>query len=152
MTGQHNKIMSWLADNADFTPISQSWSNIKTPAAQYYTLKTLTIPAYSQYMIMAQNGNGVGGASTNSCRLIVSSGTPLVSQLMSGLNNSGAGNIAHAMGYIKTGATPCVVTIQCYGYNTSVTNMNGNAVAIPLVKNFGGGRKQRPNRWKAVAA
>lgn len=138
MTGLLNKVMSWLADNADKTPLTKSWSNIKTPSAAYYNLGSITIPAHSQYLIVASNGNGQGGAVVNSCRPIISSGTPTESHLFTGLNNSGAGNLAYGFGYIKTGSAGCTLTIQAYGYNTSVTNMNGQVIAIPLAKNMGG--------------
>lgn len=53
---------------------------------------------------------------------------------VSGYNNEGT----HATGwaYIKTGANPYVIEIRNYGYDTSVTNCNGSAIAIPL---FDGG-------------
>lgn len=138
MVGMIDKALSWLASNANHAPLSKTWSNIRTPSAAYYNLGSITIPAYSQYLIIASNGNGQTGAVVNSCRPVISSGTAKESHLFTGLNNTGAGNLAYGFGYIETGSTSCVLTIQCYGYNTSVTNMNGRVIAIPLARYLGG--------------
>lgn len=137
MTGLLDRVLSFLGTNADFSPLHTSWSNKKTPGTQWYVMDSLTIPAHSQYLIIAMNGNGIGSASICTCNFNTV-GVPTEDYSFITPNNSGGGNYAIGLKYIKTGNTSVTVQIRGYGYNTSVTNMNGTAIAIPLVKNMGG--------------
>lgn len=127
------KMLTKITKNLNFTPIVRTWSNIATPTAAWYRLTTIDIPANRQYLILARNGNAMGGAVACRCGFEVVSGSGAkILQTAEGLNDSGSGNVAIGWAFIKTGNTPYTIAIRNYGYNTSVTNNNGNAIAIPL--------------------
>ena len=135
-------LKNWInkvTKNLDYTPIIKGWRDIATPTENtYYTLTTIDIPANSQYLIIAVNGNGQGSAVRCACNFVVESGTGAdVWQPFNGINSAGAGNQALGLAYIKTRDTPYVIRIQNYSYSTAVTNCNGRAIAIPLF--LGGG-------------
>lgn len=131
-------LLKKIVQNMDFTPIVRTWSNIATPkASTWYRLATFTIPANSQYLILGRSGNAKGGSVTCACSFnIVSGSGAKVWTEGSSASNAGSGNYAVGWAYIKTGATPYVIEVRNYSYDTSVTNCNGSAIAIPL---FGGG-------------
>ena len=51
----------------------------------------------------------------------------------SGRSKAGGANPATAIRYVRTGSSTCTVNIQTYIFDTSVTNFNGTAIAIPTV-------------------
>ncbi len=119
------------------TPITRTWNNITPTAGQYVTLATLTLPANSNHLIIAGNGNGIGDAAQNMCRIIVSSGTPSSIFNAGTTSRDSSGNFALAVNYVKTGNTPVTMDVQGYGYSgVTGARLNGSAVAIPIV---GGG-------------
>lgn len=129
------ELLSRLVRNMDFTPIVRSWSNVALSTLNtWYRLTTITIPANSQYLILAMVGNGQGGSVRCNCSFEVVSGSGVkVWQDIGGINNAGAGNVAQGFAYIKTGSAPYEIAVRTYCYATGVTNCNGKALAIPLV-------------------
>lgn len=128
-----NKIL----DQLNIVPQLRSWSNIATPnASTYYNCATFTLKPNSKYLILAYNGNGLGTAVTCTCNFTVVSGTAKLNISASGKNNAGSGNPALGWAYVETGSSPVTYAIRGYSYDTSVTNLNGAAIAIRLV---GGG-------------
>lgn len=129
------ELLSKLVRNMDFTPIVRSWSNVALSTVNtWYRLTTITIPANSQYLIVATVGNAQGGSVRCNCNFEVVSGSGArVWQDFGGINDAGAGNVATGLAYIKTGSTPYAIAIRTYSYATGVTNCNGKAIAIPFV-------------------
>lgn len=117
------------------TVMVYTWADIATPQAQYYTLCTFSLPAKSKYLILARNGNGLAGETINNINFGIATGTATSTALGNGgpAKGSGGNNVV-GWYYVETNSA-CVVAVQTYGYNTSVTGMNGRAVAIPIGKN-----------------
>lgn len=128
-------IRKWIklvTSNLDFTPIVKTWKQIATPQGAWYVVASFDIKANSQYLIVANNGNGQGGSVNCNVNFDIS-GTPALYLPFASITNDGGGNYVIGLAYIKTGSSACTLKIRTYGYNTSVTNINGNAIAIPLV-------------------
>ena len=128
-----------LIRNQSHYPDTKTWSNITPTTGQYVTLTTFTIPANSQYLIIANNGNSIAGAAGNLCQPYVASGSPRVFFNSPGISNDTSGNRAVGIAYVVTGNTPVNVAIRSYGY-AAVTGakFEGSACAIPLLIGGGG--------------
>lgn len=129
------KWMAKVSQSLAFPYTYKSWSNIATPTATYYDLVTYTCPAKGKYLILFGGGNGSGTASRNRITAVVSGASGYTYQ--SSPNNAGGGNQSCGFVVVETGATAATVKLQAYGYDTSITNMNGDSVMIRL--KVGGG-------------
>lgn len=123
-----------LIKNQNHYPTVKTWSNKTPTSGQYMTLATFDIPANSQYLILANNGNGIGAAAANLCQPSLVSGSPQVFYNSSGISNDTSGNRAIGLAYIVTGSTSATVAIRAYGYAAvSGAKFDGSACAIPLL-------------------
>ena len=126
------KLIESITKNFDFTPVVKTWSQIATPQAAWYVVASVSLKPKSQYLIVANNGNGQGGSVTCNVNFDIS-GTPVVYTPFASATNDGAGNYTIGIAYVKTGNSGCTLNIRTYGYNSSVTNINGSAIIVPLV-------------------
>lgn len=111
--------------------IKKSWSNLATPAAQYYTGASFNIPANTRALIFASTGNGKSEPTINTCAFDIR-GNSKTSAAGRSNNNSGNGNFTTGWLYIETESSACTVNVQQYGYDTTVKKANGTAIAITL--------------------
>ena len=144
------KLIESITKNFDFTPVVKTWSQIATPQAAWYVVASVSLKPKSQYLIVANNGNGQGGSVTCNVNFDIS-GTPVVYAPFASVTNDGAGNYTIGIAYVKTGNSGCTLNIRTYGYNTSVTNINGSAIIVPLVVG-GGYRIAVFSRLSAISA
>lgn len=128
-------IKQWMAkvtDQLNVVPQIKTWSGIATPKSQYYNCTTFTLKPKSKYLILANNGNGQGGNVKCMCAFDITSGTATRWLGGASLNDAGSGNNANGWAYVETGSSSCTLAVRGYGYNTSVTNLNGVAIAFRL--------------------
>ena len=122
------KLFTKLSENFIFPVATRQWNNIATPTAAYYTVATFSPPANSAGIILTLGGNGLAKYmqnkvffGSNNWKYFSGGGSP---------NTSGAGNQSIGFAYFETGTSGATINVQQYGYDTSVTNMNGFAVMI----------------------
>ena len=111
--------------------IKKSWSNLATPAAQYYTGASFTIPANTRALLLAKTANGKVEEITNTCNFNAT-GSPKMIANGSQTTKAGSGNFVTGWFYIETGTSSCTVDVRQYGYDTTVTGGTGEAIAITL--------------------
>ena len=127
------KTLTKLLKAIDMTPITDSWSGIHATANQNNTLKSITLAANRQYIVLASNSNGIAGSQINNLNFNCTGATTLL--IGAGLNNVGSGNACIAFAYVATGAAARTLNVISYGYSSSET-WSGSVVAIPLGGSF----------------
>ena len=123
------KTLTKILRAIDLTPVSDSWSNVHATTGQNNTLKSITLEAHRQYLIIASNSNGMSASQTNNLNFTCTGATTLL--IGAGLNNAGSGNACIAFAYVTTGAAARTLNVISYGYNASET-WSGAVIAIPL--------------------
>ena len=111
--------------------IKKEWTGLATPEAKYYTGATFNIPANTRALLFGRTSNGKGTEVTNTCSFSTT-GSPKLTADGSQTTKAGSGNFATGWYYIETGNTSCSVAVRQYGYDSTVTNGQGNAIAITL--------------------
>ena len=91
--------------------IKKSWSNIATPAKQYYTGATFTIPANTRALILVKTFNGLTTETLNTCNFNAI-GSPKMSANGSQTAKAGAGNNVTGWFYIETGTNSYTVEVR----------------------------------------
>lgn len=124
------KLLTELSNRLSFPVTKKTWANISTPTATYHNLTTFELKPNSMYLIFGVNGNALATASR--CGVTMAFTNTNDAAYGNNLSSEGAGNRAVCWGYAVTGNTTGYATLQAYGYNTEVTNMNGSAIAIRL--------------------
>lgn len=125
------KVLAKLLVQAAFPVTIKSWSGQSVPLTTYKAMATLTIPAGTKALIIANTGNGIGGANNNICNFNLSAGTTNRWIPFSSNNADGAGNFTVGLAYIEA-KTQCTVQVRQYGYTQAFTAANGNVMALVL--------------------
>lgn len=108
------------------------WTGQTVPASNWAVMKTITVPARTKALILANSGNALTTNTRNTCNFILSSGTASVSYASPTANDSGAGNYTNGWFYIET-TTECKVQVRQYGYDgIEVQDARGKVIAITL--------------------
>lgn len=123
------KTITKILKAIDLTPVTDSWSGKQATVGQNNTLKSITLEAHRQYLIIASNANGMSASQANNLNFTCTGATTLL--IGAGLNNAGSGNACIGFAYVATGAASRTLNVISYGYSASET-WSGAVIAIPL--------------------
>lgn len=113
--------------------LTTTWSGVAPTMSASKVVASITLKSNSKYLVLAYNGNGIGGSAACNVNFACAGASKLL--LGPGYTNDGYGNPCSGWAYVETGSSGRTFQVNSYGYN-SAAKFTGSAVAIPIM---GGG-------------